>query len=296
MKPSQGPSSVSWLRSLVRWLRWKRHLLVDFLGTLVWTRSRTLPHPSGFLFASGLHPAYAQMRQGLFEPEETALVEMLLVRVDRLVDVGANIGYYSCLALQHKRGLMAIEPQPRNLQCLYKNLLLNRWDAVAEVIPVALGESPGLLTLYGASGPSASLLKNWAGYSPRFLQVVPVSTLDNLLASRFAGERLLIKIDVEGAEYGVLRGAANTLRRDVRPIWLIEVCLHEFHPDGFNPDFLEVFKLFWELGYEAHTAETPPRHLSRDEVEAWWSNRRTDGRTFNYLFAMPGMLAGLSAP
>ncbi|QNP41327.1 FkbM family methyltransferase [Lysobacter solisilvae (ex Woo and Kim 2022)] len=278
------------------WARWKWHVFRDNWGALVWTRTRETVTPLGFKLHAGLHPAYEQMRNGTFEPEETALLAQLLQRVDRFIDVGANLGYYTCLALQNGRGVMAIEPQPRNLRSLYQNLISNGWERNAEVMPVALAASPGLLTLYGASGPSASLLKNWAGYSSRHSQTVAVATLDNLLAGRFDNERLLVKIDVEGAELGVLQGAQVTLRRGVRPMWLLEVCLHEFHPDGFNPDFLQVFQTFWDNGYEAYTAEATPRRVPRERVEAWWAARRTDSGTFNYIFATPDAVAGLTAP
>ena len=279
-----------------RWTRWKWHVYRDNWGALVWTRTRETVTPLGFKLNAGLHPAYEQMRNGTFEPEETALLAQLLQRADRFIDVGANLGYYTCLALQSGRGVLAIEPQPRNLRSLYQNLISNGWERNAEVMPVALAASPGLLTLYGASGPSASLLKNWAGYSSRHSQTVAVSTLDNLLSGRFDNERLLVKVDVEGAELGVLQGAQVTLRRSVRPMWLLEVCLHEFHPDGFNPDFLQVFQAFWDNGYEAYTAEAMPRRVPRERVEAWWAARRTDSGTFNYIFATPDAVAGLTAP
>ena len=279
-----------------RWARWKWHVLSDNWGALVWTRTRETVTPLGFKLNAGLHPAYEQMRNGTFEPEETALLAQLLERADRFIDVGANLGYYTCLALQNGCGVMAIEPQPRNLRSLYQNLLTNGWERNAEVMPVALAASPGLLTLYGASGPSASLVKNWAGYSSRHSQTVAVSTLDNLLAGRFDNERLLVKIDVEGAELGVLQGAQATLRRAVRPVWLLEVCLHEFHPDGCNPDFLQVFQSFWDNGYDAYTAEATPRRVPRERVEAWWAARRADSGTFNYVFATPEALTGLTPP
>lgn len=112
------------------------------------------------------------------------------------------------------------------------------------------------------------LIRNWAGYSPKHRQIVAVSTLDHLLAGRFYGERLLVKIDVEGAELGVLLGAQAALRREIRPVWLLEVCLHEFHPDGFNPDFLRVFQQFLDNGYEAWTTESHPQLVTRERVGA----------------------------
>ncbi len=187
-------------------LKWKFHLLKDFWGTRIWTKTTETVTPLGFKLTSGFHPAYRLMRIGKFEIEETAIISKLLARVDLFVDIGANLGYYTCLALQNRKPVVAFEPQQQNLECLFKNLMANGWQDKAEVFPLALGEKPELLTLYGASGPSASLVKNWAGYSSHFKKVVPVSTLDNILAGRFLGQRLFIKMDVEGAEYRVLKG------------------------------------------------------------------------------------------
>jgi FkbM family methyltransferase len=276
------------LVALTRPLRWRFHLLQDWWGTKVWTRTREVVTPQGFRLVSGLHPAYEQMRRGEFEIHEAALIRGLLSCSDRFIDVGANLGYYTCMALTAGKPALAVEPQPQNLRCLFQNLIANGWQARAEVFPLALSDHPGLLSLYGASGPSASLVKGWAGYSARHRQIVPVSTLDNLLAGRFDGERLLVKIDVEGAEYGVVKGALGSLARVPAPAWVVEICLQEFHPEGANPDFLGVFNLFWAAGYQAYAVGPSPRPVSKQEVEAWWTSRSTSGGTFNYLFLAAG--------
>lgn len=276
------------LRALYSRFSWRLHLLQDWYGTRVWTRTRQVRTPLGFLLTSGLHPAYELMRRGKFEVAETAAIVALLRDSDRFVDVGANLGYYTLLALQRGVPVVAFEPQAQNLRCLYANLVANSWDAGAEVFPVALAERPGLMSLYGASGPSASLVKGWAGYSARHRQMVPVSTLDNVLAGRFNGERLLVKVDVEGAEYGVLRGGLATMARQPAPAWLLEVCLQEFHPDGANPDFPEIFRLFREYGYSAYAIADTVQAVSHAEIERWWRDRRSGIATFNYLFLGPG--------
>jgi FkbM family methyltransferase len=266
-------------------LRWKFHLLMDWWGTKVWTKTKEVVTPLGFKLTSGLHPAYELMRSGRFELEETTIISKLLPQVDVFVDIGANLGYYTCLALQSGKPVIAFEPQQQNLQCLFQNLIANGWEGKAEVFPLALSEHSGLLTLYGASGPSASLIKNWAGYSSRFNKVVPVSTLDKVLVGRFNGKQLFIKMDVEGAEFSVLKGALATLRLSLKPIWLLEICLEEFHPDGRNPDFYEIFKLFWEHGYKAFTATKNPILVNQFEVENWLKKGHADSGTFNYVFA-----------
>lgn len=268
-------------------LHWQTHLLKDWWGTKIWKKTTEVTTPFGFKLVSGIHPAYKMMRNGTFEPEETALIQQFLSKIDVFIDVGANLGYYTCLALHNGKPVIAFEPQRQNLQCLFQNLIVNGWRDGVEVYPVALSQKPGLLTLYGASGPSASLIQNWASYSPLFHQIVPVATLDNVLSGRFLEQRCFIKIDVEGAEYQVLSGALTTLARTLKPIWLLEVCLHEFHPGGMNPDYRKIFQMFWDNGYQAFTAAKTPTLVTPADVDLWVTNKYCASGTFNYLFIAP---------
>ena len=265
-------------------LNWKIHILKDYWGTKIWTRTSVTVTPLNFKLRAGFHPAYDQMRAGTFEVEETAILTALLPQVGRFVDIGANLGYYSCLARSLGIPVIAFEPQAQNLACLLDNFLANGWEDNVEVLPIALSRKPGILTMYGASGPSASLVKNWAGYSAQFKQCVPTSTLDNMLSGRDQDEQLLIKIDVEGAEAQVLKGAIATMRRRKKPAWLVEICLNEFHPDGSNPDFLEIFTAFSNEGYNAFTATLPMHRIDVTDIERWVLAGKSQYRTFNYVF------------
>lgn len=276
------------VRSVYSRYGWKAHILMDWWGARIWTRTREVEVPLGFKLSAGIHPAYAQMRLGTFEIPETKLLASLLPNAGHFVDVGANLGYYTCYALSLGIPVVAFEPQARNLHCLYRNLKANGWADEAEVFPIALGTQPGLVELYGASGPSASLLKNWAGYSPGYRQLVACNTLDNVLAGRFVDEQLIIKIDVEGAESLVLSGANEVLSRACRPAWLLEICLSEYHPGGVNEHFLEVFQKFFERGYSAFAIGSKLTSVSMEQVSRWWDARATDTGTFNYLFVFSG--------
>lgn len=282
-----GRSST--LETNLKKLDWKIHLVKDWWGTKVWKKTTEVTTPFGFKLTSGFHPAYKLMRAGKFEVEETALILKFIPQIDWFVDIGANLGYYTCLALQNNKPVIAFEPQQQNLQCLLQNLIANHWEENIEVYPVALSDKPGLLTLYGASGPSASLVKNWAGYSPRYKKIVPVTTLDAILGSRFRSQQLFIKIDVEGAEFGVLQGALQSIARSNRPIWLLEVCLHEFHPDDANPNYMQTFQLFWDNGYQAYTATKEPKLVTPDDVRRWVREKHCDSGIFNYVFVDANM-------
>ena len=108
-----------------------------------------------------------------------------------------------------------------------------------------------------------------------------MSTMDILLADRFPGQRLFIKIDVEGAEYGVVRGAQRLLERQPAATWLVEIILADWHP-GFNPHFLETFELFWSRGYEARTGDAQRTLVTAESVKGWVSQGR--GGSGYYLF------------
>ena len=107
-------------------LHWQFHLFKDWWGTKVWKRTTEVTTPLGFKLVSGFHPAYRMMRQGTFEREETAVIQRFLGEADVFVDVGANLGYYTCLALSRGKPVVAFEPQKQNLQCLFRNLIGER--------------------------------------------------------------------------------------------------------------------------------------------------------------------------
>lgn len=273
-----------WLYTFYKGMERKLHHLKDWWGTKIWKKTTEVTTPLGFKLVSGFHPAYQQMRVGEFEVEETKIIRKMLAHVEVFVDVGANLGYYTCLASQQGKPVLAFEPQQQNLKCLMQNLTVNDYQDTVEIFPLALSEKPGLLTLYGASGPSASLIKGWAGYSSRHSQQIPVSTLDHILGTRYEEDRIFIKIDVEGAEFQVLSGALLTLDRKVKPIWLLEVCLEEFHPSGFNPDYEKIFNLFFDRGYAVYTATESPVRVDRQSILSWVEQKSNRQRTFNYVF------------
>lgn len=191
------------------------------------------------------------MESGEFEKEETAVISQQLDYADIFVNVGANAGYYCCLALKKSVHTIAFEPFPRNVKFLEKNLKSNGFDDV-EVFPVAISNYTGTIDFYGF-GTGASLIEGWAGFSKSYRTCVPCTTLDNALGQRSSGKRAFILVDVEGAEKFVLEGAAGTLRLQPRPVWLVEITVSAMQPKGrsINPHLLDTFRLFFDAGYRA---------------------------------------------
>jgi len=243
--------------------------------------------PYGFRFSISRSIHHRAMLRGNFEPEEVKAVQELLGQTDVFVDVGSNIGFYTCLARSRDKHVVAIEPLEGNLRYLYTNLSINGWKDV-EVFPLGLGAKPSLQTMYTASGTAASLVAGWGGFSKRINETIAVSTLDTIVGDRFNKKQLFIKIDVEGFEYDVLLGARNTLETHPRPVWLIEVCLSEHHPQGFNPHFADTLELFWSKKYVIKSASDTNRVITRADVKRWLQVGKTDVKTFNYLMMHAG--------
>lgn len=212
--------------------------------------------------------AQDSMQKGLFEPLETIFFLQESYRWDVVVNVGANIGYYACLARSLGKRVIAFEPHPLNYPILLKNMEINLWKDV-EVFPMAAADVPGLMRLYG-SGTGASLIPGWAQSSRDDYAIVPVTTLDRILTSSLSGCRVLYWIDVEGAEHSVLLGARQQLALTPAPSWVVEIAISGNQPKGVhvNPKFERTFELFWQAGYQAYGLELR-KIIDRECVKNW---------------------------
>ena len=216
-----------------------------------------------------------------FEQEE---VDWLLARLhafDVLVDVGAHHGFYTCLAGTRGKRVVAFEPNQDNLRYLLGNVTLNGLEPSVEIFPVGLADRAGVLRLYGRN-TGASLRAGWNAQSQTDAHFIAVSTLDRLTSTIDQTARLLVKIDVEGAELGVLGGASATLARAVAPMFLVEICFDE-NQERVNPDFRRTFEAFWSQGYEARTV-AEDRAIAPADVDRWLEQGHRDFGSYNVAF------------
>lgn len=222
------------------------------------------------------------MAESRLESGELPLFVSLLERTDVFVDVGANCGLFTLMALKAGIKTVSIEPNLENIEILLFNLRDYKFTDV-EVFPVAVSCQPEILPLFGG-GEGASLLKNWGGMTNTYSRLVPVNSLDNLLAGRFSRERLLIKLDVEGQEFHVLQGAVKLMERNSDSMWIIEHGLTENFAGKSNPHFIELFEMFWNRGYSCFTADDQKRPIHSDDVVRWMDSGKRDFGYLNYLF------------
>ena len=80
---------------------------------------------------------------GNHEPECTIAFKKMLSKDSRVIDIGANIGYYALMEAQVAQKVYAIEPEPKNLELLRENIRLNSYDSRIEVHELAISDTDG---------------------------------------------------------------------------------------------------------------------------------------------------------
>ena len=186
-----------------------------------------------------------------FEKFEHKFVECFLKPGMVMVDAGAHHGFYTLLAAKKvgpQGKVIAFEPSPRELRRLRWCLVLNRCRNV-QIEPVALGSSEGVADLFVCLGKETGCnsLRPPAVSEALSKVSVAVTTLDCFLQRSGIQKVDLIKIDVEGAELEVLRGAGELLQRRPRPIICCEVQDLRTKPWGYRAK--EIIKLLSSYGY-----------------------------------------------
>ncbi|WP_158635727.1 FkbM family methyltransferase [Vulcaniibacterium tengchongense] len=148
-----------------------------------------------------------------------------------VVDIGANTGFYTLLAAAARRRgqVWVVEPDPKVLPVLEKNITINQLGRRVKLFRVALSDYKGTADLFiplqdhGLVETSSSLERTFRAQHSEVI-TTNVTTLDALaggVANLFS-KVSIIKIDVEGHEAPVFRGAIRTIRRH-RPLIFVEI-------------------------------------------------------------------------
>lgn len=237
--------------------------------------------------------------RGRYEREELDAVMQLLQTLDTrprglCMDIGANIGNHALFFARHYPGVWAFEPHPRTYQLLALNAQL---APQIRALPLGLSDAPGQAWIDLPPGNAGMATVSEAPAQGRL--ACTLSTLDDQLPAD-AGTVSLIKIDVEGHEARVLRGAARTLARD-QPVVLLEQAASEFR-DGSTPA-LDVLRA---LGYAQFVTldaypDTGSRWLNlasrllRGEGYRFVWRERLPAQFYSMIVAVPARLASAGA-
>ena len=186
-----------------------------------------------------------------FEAAEWRFVVRFLEPGMTVLDIGAHHGFYSLLAsvkVGSAGRVIAFEPSPREREKLLRNLALNGYTNV-QVEDCALAEAAGRqeLIVVGGINTGCNSLRRPNVTEPTSSVAVRVETLDHYLAEHPLPSVGFIKLDAEGAELAILKGARKALESRPRPVIQCELEEVRTRPWGYHPR--EVVALLDTMGY-----------------------------------------------
>jgi FkbM family methyltransferase len=206
---------------------------------------------------------------GVWETEETALFYSLIKPGMTILDVGANMGYYTLLAAKLVGTLghvYAFEPDPGNYQLIVRSARVNGYRNVT-VFNKAVADEIGLVKLYlESTNWGHSLSAQNVNQPSGFVEVEQV-TLDGLYRAGQLGKKIdFIKIDVQGAEELVVKGARSVIQKN-KPTIVME--LEPKRLRNMGSDALPLLRGFETWGYTIRAIESDadlPRTASLEDI------------------------------
>src|SRR4030065_750731 len=217
-------------------------VLIDVQGSKMYVNARDV----------GVAPFLLEW--GFYEKYETELFKRLVKKGMVVVDIGANIGYYTLLAA-HLVGdegkVFAFEPDPYNYNLLCKNIEVNGYRNVIPVRKAVFsksGETKLFLDKSNLGGHSLSEANVDKGASI----TVEVTSLDDYFKNKDC-EIDVIKMDVQGSEMDVLEGMTNTINRNddlkiITEFWPMGLRNSGSSPTGFLNKLVEYGFALYQIG------------------------------------------------
>ncbi|MHB8147005.1 MAG: FkbM family methyltransferase [Vulcanimicrobiaceae bacterium] len=223
-----------------------------------------------------------------WQPFETMIYEQLVRPDDYVVDVGANIGFFTVLFAElvgDAGRVLAIEPEPGNIRLLRKNIEAGGALQVVTVAETAVGADSGVASLYKASSGNQGDHRMYftperPGLAPpkqREAVEVPVARVDDLVSEWPRVD--FIKMDIQGFEAQALKGMQHLLEANPDVILFTEFWPFGIRAAGSDPfAFLAELRFFgfeiWEMSVSKGPLNEVVRSDDRQFVERIEPNRQ----------------------
>lgn len=199
------------------------------------------------------HDTLKLSTDGIFEPVETNLVKRAVRKGSVVLDIGANIGYYTLifakLVGEHGK-VFAFEPEPFNFKLLKKNVEINNYQNVI-LQNSAISNNNGKTKLYLSQEQSGTHRIFPSDMCSNNYVEVEMIRLDDYFKNNVLAEKIsFVKIDVEGAELGVLEGMKSLLELNKKLEILIEFIPPYIKEFGANP--IDILILLENYNFKIH--------------------------------------------
>lgn len=234
------------LDAISRFIRWQiaARLLPEAIFGLPFVNNSVL------LVQRGMTGATGNWYSGLDEVHEMGFIAHVLSDDGLFIDVGANIGSYTILAAAGcSCKVVSFEPSKRTFSVLRRNIKVNNLEHLVETHCLALSNASGSIRFTTNCDTTNHVVPEGksdtadAGY-----EIVPVTTLDEILGERYSSSCKVIKLDVEGFELNVLKGATSTLTSENMLAIIVEINGSSSRYSGTDD---EIVNFLQSMGYSS---------------------------------------------
>lgn len=240
--PKEPPPSMLWAKQQVQ-VNGERYRFVTAHGFEIPPFKFAVHADSDRFISTGI------AQTGVWEPFETRIFSRLCRPGDTVLDLGANIGWYSVLAaklLGSTGSVLAFEPDATNARLLEINAAISDQHGIIQIFRTAVGDRETEALFY-KSDFNLGDHRLFSDGSSREAQLVPVTRLDTVFSGRQHKLPDVVKSDTQGSEAKILKGAESLFSKGWRPIMILE-----FWPFGLTQsadDPMTLWRRAIELGY-----------------------------------------------
>ena len=189
---------------------------------------------------------------GVYEKSETKFLKDICLEGKKVIDIGANVGYYSALtsdAVGPEGIVLAIEPDPESFKYLLKTIQASKFKNIRPFLKAA-SDHNDILPLFISKDNRGDNRLYQTNQKRDYINVKTIR-LDDLIIENEIDQIDLIKIDVQGYEPKVIRGMQKIITSSKKIILLTEFWPKGIIDAGENPyEFLEMLRNFGFLLYE----------------------------------------------
>lgn len=221
-----------------------------------------LRNGTSLLVFTNEHVGRVLMYMGDFDPRITYLLRTLLGPGDKVLDIGANVGWFTMNAAElvgRDGQVHSFEPQPRLAAALRASVVLNDFSQV-KVHDYALSDRDTEMTLHVQDGNLGMASLSAPAHGSFTTQTVPVRNAANALGELQLGRLRLMKLDVEGHEAVVLN-ACKSLFDDTPP----EIVMFESNGEGGPLVERDTLQFLFARNYRIFGFERSHRHVKLRE-------------------------------
>lgn len=208
----------------------------------------------------------AYIVKGGWEEETTRIFKQLAKEGDTVIDVGANIGYYTLLSARLVGGkgtVYAFEPDPTNFKLLNANIELNGYkNVVAE--QKAVSDKNDILDLYLNDSDVGAHTIYKPEKSKRMVKVVS-TTLDDYFKGKEHPVNI-VKMDIEGAEMAALSGMRNIIKANPTIKIFVEFHLPWIIRSGVSPE-VYISQLLDDYKFSITVIEDYTKHIKSERIK-----------------------------